>query len=101
MTSSLIIFLCFVVGGLISLIYFSGLWRTVHILVDSPHPFRLLFFSFAVRLGFAVGGLYIIMDGSWERLASAMIGFLIVRAVLIEKLGQIPKSSRQGATAWK
>jgi hypothetical protein len=44
-----------------------------------------------------VGGFYLIMDGSWERLAAAMLGFLIVRAFLVENLGRVPK----GVTTWK
>jgi len=31
------------------------------------------------------------MDGSWERLAAAMLGFLIVRAFLVENLGGFRK----------
>jgi hypothetical protein len=53
------------------------------------------------RTVLAVGGFYLTMDGSWERLASAMLGFLIVRAFLVENLGKVPRSSHQGATAWK
>ena len=87
----------FAFGSLMGLLYFSGLWQTVRRLADSPQPIRLLLFSFIGRLGLVVGGFYLIMDGSWERLAAAMLGFLIVRAFLVENLGRVPK----GATTWK
>jgi F1F0 ATPase subunit 2 len=58
---------------------------------------RLLMLSSIGRTVLAVGGFYLIMDGSWERLAAAMLGFLIVRAFLVENLGRVPK----GATTWK
>jgi F1F0 ATPase subunit 2 len=87
----------FAFGSLMGLLYFSGLWQTVRRLADSPRPMRLLMLSSIGRTVLAVGGFYLIMDGSWERLAAAMLGFLIVRAFLLENLGRVPK----GATTWK
>ena len=101
MVSPLMLIFCFAFGSLMSFLYFSGLWRTVRRLADSPRPIRLLMISSIGRTVLAVGGFYLIMDGSWERLASAMLGFLIVRAYLVENLGKVPRSSHQGATAWK
>ena len=97
MISPLLLIFSFAFGSLMGLLYFSGLWQTVRRLADSPRPMRLLMISSIGRTVLAVGGFYLIMDGSWERLAAAMLGFLIVRAFLVENLGRVPK----GATTWK
>ena len=97
MISPLMMIFSFTFGSLMGLLYFSGLWQTVRRLADSPRPMRLLMLSSIGRTVLAVGGFYLIMDGSWERLAAAMLGFLIVRAFLVENLGRVPK----GATTWK
>ena len=97
MISPLMLIFSFAFGSLMGLLYFSGLWQTVRRLADSPRPMRLLMLSSIGRTVLAVGGFYLIMDGSWERLAAAMLGFLIVRAFLVENLGRVPK----GVTTWK
>jgi F1F0 ATPase subunit 2 len=96
-----VLIICFIFGGFMGSLYFSGLWQTVSRLADSPHPIRLLMLSFAVRLGLVLAGFYIIMDGSWARLAAAILGFMIARVFLVEKLGQMQISSCKGAQLWK
>jgi F1F0 ATPase subunit 2 len=87
----------FVLGGLIGWIYFSGLWETVRRLPEARSPHGLMIFSFAVRTLFALGGFFILADGQWEHMTVALLGFIIVRAILVRSLGRIPRSSPAGA----
>jgi F1F0 ATPase subunit 2 len=91
----------FVLGGLIGWIYFSGLWETVRRLPEAQNPHLLMIFSFAARTLFALGGFFILTDGQWERMAAAITGFSIVKAVLVCSFGRNAKSSSIGAFSWK
>lgn len=96
-----VLILCFALGGLLGILYFSGLWQTVSRLADARHPIRLLLFSFAVRLLLLLAGFYIIMGDSWARLAAAVSGFIIARVFLVETVGQMQSPSCKGAQSWK
>lgn len=91
----------FAAGVLIGFLYFFGLWQTVQRLSASPRPWRLLAISYLLRLIFALGGFYLLMDGAWERLAAAVAGFIIVRVVLTRTLGKTSPPFLKGAVAWK
>jgi F1F0 ATPase subunit 2 len=43
--------------------------------------------SFFGRLGIIIFGFYLIMDGHWERMMVCMIGFLIMRGILVRVWG--------------
>jgi F1F0 ATPase subunit 2 len=79
--------LCFIVGAAIGAIYFAGLWETVRKLSDTNKPFRRVVISFALRMILLISGLYLVMQGQWERLVAAMIGLILVREVMVRKLG--------------
>jgi F1F0 ATPase subunit 2 len=85
MVSALTLLIPFTLGSLIGLLYFSGLWQTVQRLPDAQSPLRTLLYSYIGRLTLTLGGFYVIMDGAWERLVSAMTGFLILRALLVRR----------------
>jgi hypothetical protein len=53
--------------------------------------------SLLVRLVVLAGGIYLIMDGEIRNLLSAMAGVLLVRFVMIQKLGKsVPAESKEG-----
>jgi F1F0 ATPase subunit 2 len=96
----------FVLGGLIGLVYFLGLWETVRRLPEAKSPHRLMILSFAARTILALGGFFLLTDGAWERMAAAVLGFFIVKTVLVGTLGRIPMPPGQvtrptGACSWK
>jgi len=91
----------FVIGSLMGLLYFMGLWQTVRKLPESPKPYRLVLYSYFGRLAMALGGFYLFLNGPWERLAAVVLGFFTVRTVLIRILGKDRGPSHQGVTAWK
>ena len=78
----------FFIGIVLGGAYFAGLWETVRKLPDAEKPFRRITLSFALRMALVLSGFYLVMQGEWERLASAMIGFLLMREMLLRRLGK-------------
>ena len=69
-------------------VYFAGLWLTVRNLCDANSPIISLFRSFIIRAAIAMTGFYLIMNGRWDHLISALIGFILIREVLVRRLGR-------------
>ena len=83
-------------GMVLSGIYFAALSLTVRRLAHQRYPAVLLLVSLLVRLALLLAGFYWILDGGhWDRLLTALIGFIAVRALMLQKLG--PKANAQVA----
>ncbi|HEX9157703.1 MAG TPA: ATP synthase subunit I, partial [Syntrophales bacterium] len=67
---------------------FAGLWETIRRLPDVEKPVRRIALSYALRMTLVLSGFYFVMQGEWERLASAMVGFLLMRELLLRRLGK-------------
>jgi len=78
------LFIGIALGG----VYFAGLWETVRKLPDAAKPVRRMALSFALRTALALSGFYLVMQGDWQRLAAAMVGFLVMREILLRRLGK-------------
>ncbi len=78
----------FMTGTALGALYFTGLWFTVRNLPDSGRPMALVFWSFMARASIAVTGFYAVMNGRWEQLAAALLGFLLMREILVRRLGR-------------
>jgi F1F0 ATPase subunit 2 len=78
----------FIVGLALGAFYFTALWRTVQQLPSAKSQVTLMLTSFVIRMAVVMAGFYLIMgEGHWERLASAMLGFIIMRQILTYRLG--------------
>ena len=73
--------------------YFAGLWLTVRALPESKSPAALMISSFIGRTAAVLAGMYLLMDGSWERPALAVLGFVAGRKLVISRTGQERKSA--------
>jgi F1F0 ATPase subunit 2 len=82
-----ILFLAFAAGLALGAFYFITLWRTVKRLPDTPCPLRLMLGSFVLRMAVALPGFYFVMGGKWQRLATALMGFILMRMILTRRLG--------------
>jgi F1F0 ATPase subunit 2 len=78
----------FFIGIVLGGVYFAGLWETVRKLPDAEKPVRRVALSFALRMALALSGFYLVMQGGWECLAAAMVGFLLMRELLLRRLGK-------------
>jgi F1F0 ATPase subunit 2 len=77
----------FAAGLVLGAFYFVALWRTVNRLSSTTSPVRLMLGSLILRLAVVTAGFYFVMGGHWERLAVAMLGFVVIRKILTYRLG--------------
>ncbi|MDZ7691078.1 MAG: ATP synthase subunit I [Balneolaceae bacterium] len=67
--------------------FFYGLWWTTKQMTKSPNPYRLLFMSLILRMGLVIAGFYLLVEFGWQLMATALVGFVIVRTVVIKRWG--------------
>ncbi len=80
--------LMFAAGMALGALYFVGLWQTVKRLPQAEGRGLLLLVSLVVRLSVLLAVFYFLLqDGRWERLAAALIGFVVMRKILTVRLG--------------
>jgi F1F0 ATPase subunit 2 len=72
------------VGVILSVIYFGGLWYTVQNLDRVKQPALLFTGSFLIRMVVVLAGFYLVSDGRIERLAVCLISFFITRQVFLK-----------------
>jgi len=87
MSEVAILITAFAAGIGLGTFYFGGLWLTVKRLPKVKRPALLSMCSFFGRLGIIIFGFYLIMDGHWERIMVCMIGFLVMRGILVRHWG--------------
>ena len=78
-----LLILCFAAGLGLGLIFFGGLWLTVRWLPKARWPALLFLASLLGRTAVTMVGLYLVMGGRWQRLLAAVIGFTLMRFVLV------------------
>lgn len=64
--------------------FFGGLLLTVRQAVRSSHPSLLLIGSFVIRTGVTLGGIYLVGGGRVEQILFCLVGFVIMRQVLVK-----------------
>lgn len=89
MTLSMAMFLsmAFAAGMALGAFYFISLWQTVRRLPATENPVRLMMGSLVLRMAVLTAGFYFVMGGHWERLAVALLGFIVIRKILTYRLG--------------
>lgn len=86
MSGWIVIVLSLAAGLGLGLVYFGGLWLTVRGVATTRRPVLLFAASFIVRTALVVAGMYLVMDGSWQRMLACLAGFIIVRQVMVSRL---------------
>jgi len=78
----------FAAGLALGAFYFMALWQTLQRLQSAKSQVSLMLTSFILRMAVVMAGFYLVMgEGHWERLAAAMLGFIIIRKILTYRLG--------------
>jgi F1F0 ATPase subunit 2 len=81
-------------AGLALGVFFSlNLWSSVKKMTDIQTPWHILFMNFVLRMGVVTAGFYIVMNGHWERMMAALAGFVLMREILVRRLGRNPSVS--------
>lgn len=87
MTELIPLMVAFLVGCVLGAASAYGLWWTLRRLPRRSRPVLFLAASYLLRTAVVVVGLVVVMDGQWERIAVALLGYLAGRAVLIRIYG--------------
>jgi len=87
LTTMMILMAAFAAGLVLGGFYFIALWQTVRRLPATGSPARLILGSLILRMAVLSAGFYFVMGGHWERLAAAMLGFIVIRKILTYRLG--------------
>lgn len=75
----------FLIGVVLGIFFFGGLYLTIRRLSITRHPFLLVMGSFMLRLLLTLVGFYWAMDGELWRLVVCLMGFLVARQVIVHK----------------
>lgn len=81
------------VGALLGVLFFAGLWWTVRKLGSTKQVALLFLGSMLLRSCLVVLGFYFIVGDSWQRLLAGLLGFIIARVMVI-RLTDIADRSR-------
>jgi F1F0 ATPase subunit 2 len=97
MTSSIAlhILVAFLAGLLLGLFYFGTLWLTLQRLSRAKRPELLTLGGFFIRTGLTLVGFFFVMAGHWERAASCMVGFLVMRKLMANRYGPLKQAPQQ------
>jgi len=91
----LYLLMAFLVGMGAGVVYFGGLWWTVRQLPLVRQPALLTLGSFFVRTGISLTAFYLASGGRWERILISLLGFMIMRGLLVRRVR--PVSTRISA----
>jgi len=78
--------LSILLGCLLALFFFGGLWWTVQRIAGSERPYLIAIISFLIRTAVILLGFYLLLRVGWPYLMAALAGFIIGRMVLTYKL---------------
>ncbi|MEO7765843.1 MAG: ATP synthase subunit I [Ferruginibacter sp.] len=81
----------FIVGLLLGVLFFGGLWFTVKKLAASKTPALLVMGSFVFRISIVMAGFYFIGLGDWKKLVACLIGFVVARTAVIHYTKSVDK----------
>lgn len=71
--------LALLVGAMLGVFYFAGLWWTVRQLGSSQYVALLFVFSLLFRSSTVIVGFYLILGDNWLRLVAGLVGFMVAR----------------------
>ena len=75
-----------VLGGLLGVVHFGGLWWTVRRLAEVKRPALWMGGSFLLRTALVVFAFYWVVRAGWPATVAALAGFIAVRLVFGNRL---------------
>lgn len=94
MTSTpLALLLAFAAGLALGLFYFGGLWWTVNRVATAGQPGLLMLGSMLLRSAVVLAGFWLVMDGQIDRLIACMVGFFVMRMILVRRFRPQPPAA--------
>jgi F1F0 ATPase subunit 2 len=86
--------LAFVVGALLGVFFFGGLWWTIQKGVASARPALWFLGSLLLRTSVIFAVFYFVAQGHWSRVVACLFGFLIARAIVVRRLRRAPAEAQ-------
>jgi len=83
----------FLAGAALAALFFGGLRFTIQRLPTARRPMLLAGGSVLIRTVVVVAGFVWVGDGEWQRYVAALLGFLLVRLVLVRLWGPTARSA--------
>lgn len=80
-----ILLISVMIGMVLSIIYFGGLWYTVKYIERLRRPYLLIIFSFLARNAIVLIAFYYLMIYHWSYLITAFAVFIITRQIIIAR----------------
>ena len=90
---SIILLTAFLWGMVLGAIYFAGLWYSIRFVLNRNRTALWMSVSFLFRNLLVLAGFYWIMDNNWLPLVTSLAGFLLVRTLLIKRIGANMKTT--------
>jgi F1F0 ATPase subunit 2 len=81
----------FAVGMALGAFFSLNLWTTVRKMTDEQTPWHIMYGNFVLRMSAVVIGFYLVMAGRWERMIATLLGFVVMREILVRYLGRKPE----------
>ncbi|MEB3181898.1 MAG: ATP synthase subunit I [Nostocaceae cyanobacterium] len=80
------LFIALLSGFILGIFYFVSLWVTVRQLPTTQMPIRLFIGSYLGRISITLLGFYLVINGHWSRALVGLLGFLLARILLVNRL---------------
>ncbi len=93
MTLGCSLFLPFAVGMALGVFFSLNLWSSVRKMSEQDAPWYFLYGNFILRTSVVLMGFYLVMDGNWQRMVSALLGFMLTREIMVRIIGRKPEVS--------
>ena len=78
----LTLLLVIVAGFVLGMLFFGGLWWTVHKGLSSARPALWFLGSLVLRTTIVLAGLYVVAGDDWQRVMLCLLGFIIARVII-------------------
>ena len=87
MNDALPLLLAGAAGVVLGVLFFAGLWWTIRKGVTARQPALWFFGSALLRMAIVLPAFYFVSGGKWQRLLACLLGFVIVRVILMRLAG--------------
>lgn len=82
MNEVLNLILVLLIGLLLGIVFYGGLWLTVKMTLNKPNPGLWLLLSFVLRMAVVLVGLYAISGKDWKAMLVGLFGVIIARPIV-------------------
>lgn len=90
MTEMSALVFAFAAGLALGVFFALSLWRSARKVTGSTGAVRALAGGFVLRMAVILPVLFLVTDGRWERLLAAMLGFVLMKEIMVRRLGTRP-----------